>query len=47
MSFSARLFVLALKYCPILKGHVGLDAEGFRIEVRNLKVKSFSSAPLQ
>lgn len=35
------------KYCPILKGYVGLEAEGFRVEFRNLKVKSFSSAPLQ
>lgn len=35
------------KYCPVEKGHVGLEAEGFRIEFRNLKVKQIPTAPLQ
>lgn len=35
------------KYCPIEKGHVGLEAEGFRIEFRNLKIKTIPAAPLQ
>ena len=25
--------------CPVLKGHVGLEGEGFKIEFRNLKLK--------
>jgi len=35
------------KYCPVSRGHIGLEAEGFRIEFRNLRVKSLSSARLQ
>lgn len=31
--------------CEVPKGHVGLEAEGFRIEFRNLKVKSLASRP--
>ena len=34
-------------YCPIEKGHLGLEAEGFRIEFRNLRVKTLPPAPLQ
>lgn len=25
--------------CPVRRGHIGLEGEGFRIEFRNLKVK--------
>jgi hypothetical protein len=35
------------KYCPIEKGHIGLEGEGFRIEFRNLKVKTLGPARLQ
>lgn len=35
------------KYCPIEKGHLGLEAEGFRIEFRNLRVKTIPPAPVQ
>jgi hypothetical protein len=35
------------KYCPVEKGHIGLEAEGFRIEFRNLKVKTLEPARLQ
>lgn len=35
------------KYCSVGKGHLGLEAEGFRIEFRNLKVKPLALAPLQ
>ncbi|RPJ80998.1 MAG: DUF1080 domain-containing protein, partial [Acidobacteria bacterium] len=31
------------KECDVEKGHVGLEAEGFRIEFRNLKVKRVPS----
>jgi hypothetical protein len=30
--------------CEVPKGHVGLEAEGFRIEFRNLKVKPLKAA---
>jgi hypothetical protein len=30
---------LEYRYCPLLKGHIGLEGEGFRIEFRNLKLK--------
>ena len=26
--------------CPLLKGHIGLEGEGFKIEFRNLKLKN-------
>ena len=30
--------------CEVPKGHVGLEAEGFRIEFRNVKVKPLGPA---
>ncbi len=35
------------RYCQTAQGHLGLEAEGFRIEFRNLKVKTLAPAPLQ
>jgi hypothetical protein len=35
------------KYCPQLRGHLGLEAEGFPIEFRNLKLKTLPSARVQ
>ena len=34
----------AWRECEVAKGHVGLEAEGFRIEFRNLKVKPLGPA---
>lgn len=33
--------------CPVRRGHIGLEGEGFRIEFRNLKVKRLASGPVQ
>lgn len=33
--------------CPVRRGHIGLEGEGFRIEFRNLKVKRLGASPVQ
>lgn len=33
--------------CPVLKGHIGLEGEGFAIEFRNLKVKKLPKTQVQ
>ncbi|MBI5282809.1 MAG: DUF1080 domain-containing protein [Candidatus Solibacter usitatus] len=35
------------KYCTLPSGHLGLEAEGFRIEFRNLKLRLLTAAPIQ
>lgn len=33
--------------CPVLKGHIGLEGEGFPVEFRNLKLKKLRGAKVQ